>query len=198
MVSAFVYLLVKYSQPAFEFSGSTIFAIQNGTFLILGVTGLLLHSIFRPLERDQFKVTHLIWSAFAFIGIALVQLVTISLTLISISQIDLFFFYGSVALAEEFFFRYGVQNFTEDFFQTKVFKNTRFCNLISTILAITIASLTFGLLHWFVKEDIILVLAVTLSGVVLGIAYRLTKRIDVCLIAHFALNAILVYGGFVA
>ena len=187
-----IWLIIKYGQSAVP--SLQTFMWQNQSFLIFSVSGILLHQAFvglgKPDNENLGKVFYL--TLFCAIAVAVVQFIIVSLTKISISLIDQMFFYACAGISEEFLFRFGLQLSIERFFM-KTLSNSSRCNLLSTILAITITSFMFALYHLFVKESVSLMLAVFLSSVILGIFLRIGKRIDVTILAHVIVNLIVVF-----
>jgi len=201
-----VYLLIKYSQPEFFDATLEVFIYQNVAILSFSPVGLLIYQSFYGLKYSNLSgrsgdkgegMTLLsriaIFTPIAFLAIAFFQVIIIGLTKISISNFDLFLFFGATAISEEFLFRYGIQLGLEKFFKTRVFSKLGGCEYLSVIFGILISSLVFASYHYFVKNSTDLLLAVLVSGIILGITLRLSKSIDACIIAHFFVNIIVTW-----
>jgi membrane protease YdiL (CAAX protease family) len=187
-----IYLIVKYSQPEFYDHSLDAFLIQNWAFLFFSTSGLLLHQwaygIHTVKEGSSYSYgMALLYALIGLVAVAYFQIIIIGLTKISISKVDLYIFFGSTAIAEEFLFRYGLQLAMGKWLK-KVFNSASYCETYSEVLAIFITSFMFGLYHYFVKGSWALLLAVFVSGLILGVILRLSKSIDSTIIAHFAVN----------
>jgi membrane protease YdiL (CAAX protease family) len=188
-IFANIYLIIKYNQPEFFDQAITPFIYQNEALLVFSPAGLLIYQAFYGLKYGQANYGKiLIFALLGLLGISFFQFIIIGLTKISISQFDLYLFFGSSAISEEFLFRYGIQLGLEKVFKIRLFAKSGSCEYLSVILAILTSSFFFALYHYFVKNLVNLMLAVLVSGIVLGIILRLSKSIDACIIAHFLVN----------
>jgi len=187
-----IYLLVKYSSPLLYQPRLETFLVQNKMLLVFSISGFLLYLTINrfKLKIDNSKITDSIQkSVFTIFAITISQIIVIKLTKAAISPFDVMVFYAASAISEEFLFRLGLQISIEIVLK-KIMKNDH----LAGILSVLIVSLPFGLYHWYVKHGAIdLVMAVIITGLILGLVLHYYKNIDICLLSHFFINVMAAY-----
>lgn len=187
-----IYLIIKYTNPNFYFVGADSFILQNGAMIFFSLSGWLMHKALIGLRKG--KINGLKILMLVSIGLAAVvfaQIFVIKFLLISISPFDLYMFFTSTAIAEEFLFRFGLQPAVEKSIRT-AFRRGSAVIRWAPVISVLVVSSAFALYHQFVGYDIRMILAVFLSGLILGIIFRVGKSIDSTIIIHILVNLIAV------
>jgi membrane protease YdiL (CAAX protease family) len=126
----------------------------------------------------------LLYGAFAFIIVAVIQFYAQAFIKFSIAQWDLLFLYLLLAVGEEMMFRFGLQASLTVLFEEMT------STWIASLIAITISAFTFMFVHFFVYPLWSERIAVLGAGIIFGIFFQLSKNIDTTIIAHFSVNFI--------
>ena len=176
------FLAVKYSKS------DVYVAIVNVVFIVLTLTGLILHQAFCggikfdkrlvPTEFNQIMFASSIGFLLVLVGQTLVFRSQSSIALTTIFEAVLFYF--TAAVSEETFFRYYIQTKAEQSLPVTI---------LGPLLAVVVTSLLFVTYHFGVYKTVLFALyAVFLSSLVMGTIYHFTKRLSVAQIIHASVN----------
>jgi len=225
-----LYLIIKYLHPDYSgmLPAGSPFIEQNIWLLFQPWLGILIHSVgyhaeaFRhpaPLifrrekEVDPFlalqkQKKERRWLGYIVLGGFLGFILAVFFQFIilrafikeAILPIETVMFFLSMAISEEFLYRYGIQTVFEKIGRKAEFKRVTMAhaelpkqdplrNYLSTIIALIAASLIFALYHLFVY-GLVEILALVTTGIIFGLAFRITRSIDAAIIAHLLVNFI--------
>ncbi len=204
------YLLIKYTSADFYDPKLVPFLIQSCITVMFLVFGILIHVSFvnRKVKIESFNtVTLLSIGIGAGIGILLLAFQTIVKTFFiikfSLSPYEYLFFFLTVAVSEEMFWRFGIQPSLKVLFHFTLYKKQKTeeytikkmdyqnTELLSSIIAITLTSGLFMLFHIFRYTDVTDLFIVLVMGIVFGTVLEvMDKRIDVPIAIHFVVNLV--------
>jgi len=118
----------------------------------------------------------------------------------AVSQIEIYFFFLNMAIAEEFFFRGFIITVLKNLIKASSIKTIALIAIsIENVVAILISSTSFSLSHFGVYgSEPLLLLSTFVSGIVFSIAFIISNNLDSCLAGHLANNLtflLFTYGG---
>lgn len=187
LVVNFIYIPVKYLNVSNYDPSIDPFIIQNlinGNFIFAGVVMHVL-IVNRRLKFAGAALGPLLLIIPCTLIIALLEYLTRTLVKVSVSGFDLYFFYASVAIGEEMFFRFGLQATLDAFIRQRTHNAW-----LGAILSIGIVSAGFMALHVFVYTTWQELLSVMAIGATLGVFFRIAKNTDTNVISHVIINVI--------
>lgn len=203
-----MYLLLKYT-TAEQLDATVVpFVAQIGIVVFMLFGGMVLFVVFvrkikmQQLGRDSFIAILL---GLGLGGILILMQGAVKFLRFSVVPYDYYIMFLSVAISEEFLWRFGVQGSLKTMFNLRVDKkvtkeglertdeNRTLSSVLSSGISIAITSSIFMLSHIFVYTSGIDLLIIFLVGVGLGIGVEMTKNLDTSIIAHLFLNAIAGY-----
>lgn len=209
-----MYLLIKYTSAMYFDASILPFIVQIIITMGFLFFGLIIHValVNRSLKIESFNINTIIGIIIG-LGVGFLALLfqgIIKGIRFSVVAEDYLMFFLSVAIAEEVFWRFGVQpslkvafNFT--FFKTspeytesgklivKKTPNKLLSRLVSSTIAIIITSLLFMLFHIFIYSTFSDLFIIFIMGCIFGIGLEITKRLDTAILAHFIVNLIAGY-----
>lgn len=210
------YLLVKYA----NLNNTDISFFNTITITIFfSITGLLLHVILvnRNLKIEKFTAL-LFFSMMIGLGTGgatLALQAVIKMIKFDVLAPDYYLFFISVAIAEEMFWRFGIQASFKILFNFVIYRNKKEGNYVvkeenrglskwlSSGISVLITAFLFMIFHTFVYSDVTDLTIVFFMGIIFGGSFELTKRIDTSMLAHIAVNLVaglalinLYFGGF--
>ncbi|MFA5731717.1 MAG: CPBP family intramembrane glutamic endopeptidase [Acidithiobacillus sp.] len=206
-----MYLLIKYTSADKYDDDVLPFIIQICITLAFLFFGIIIHISF---VNHSLKIEELNWNTMfgVFMGIAIGAMTLLFQGFIkgirySVIAEDYLMFFLAVSIAEESFWRFGIQptiriilNFTinktvEDVNEqgevilTKI-QNETATRILSITLSVIVTSVLFMLFHIFVYESLSELFIIFIMGVIFGLSFEVTKRLDTPMIAHLIVNFI--------
>jgi len=181
------------------------FAMLNFLEGIFVIVGLFLPDIIRGLDFKLYpgnfrKITFLTLLVFLSTLTANLMIQTLSQVSLTIRDVEMAFAIVFAAPAEELFFRAFLGETFTKLSKASGLKEIQLTKKRSIghieIIGTVISSVFFAMIHINYYGDFRLMLVVFLGGFVYSIAYWITKDITGCILGHFFLNIIAVWGIF--
>lgn len=198
-----VSLMIKYAQQDITVTDVAKFLFQNAVSFIMVGVGIALHFTFvgnkllvGKLDREGLFALGI--GAFAFAVVIFVQAFIQAFVKLSVSPVDIYLIFISLAVAEEICFRYGIQASIES-----VVEQYSGSRIIAAVVSVLSTSLVFMFVHFGVYVTWTERLVILGTGAVFGGFFAWTRNTDTCVVAHFLVNLIAgylyisrVFGGF--